>query len=218
MEEETEGPAKKRRLVVLPEGHAGDGSPGTPAKPLIDNGEGTAGEKHGQCEEEVLLRVRVRNSADELVVRVCPEKVDLTGLRGLVELPEEMRRCAVRVRELAVASSALETLPEWLGELARLEVLRLGHATLEEEWVAYRMERKRAGCDRLTALPDGIRVLTALKTLDLSGCTGLRGLPEGLAALTALQTLHLWGCTGLTGLPKGLSALTALQTLDLSWC
>jgi hypothetical protein len=60
------------------------------------------------------------------------ESVDLTGYRCLVELPEEMRWCAVRVRELAVASSALETLPEWLGELARLEVLRLGHATLEE--------------------------------------------------------------------------------------
>jgi hypothetical protein len=63
---------------------------------------------------------------------VRPEKVDLTGHRGLVELPEEMRRCAVRVRELAVASSALEMLPEWLGEFARLEVLRLGHTTLEE--------------------------------------------------------------------------------------
>ena len=129
MEEVTEGPAKKQRLTVLPEGPAGDGGPGTPMKTLIDHGEGAVGEKHGQCEEEVQLRVRVRNSADEVVVRVRPEKVDLTGHRGLVELPEEMRRCAVRVRELVVASSALETLPEWLGELARLEVLRLGHTT-----------------------------------------------------------------------------------------
>ena len=94
----TEAPAKKRRLAVLPEGRAGDGGPGTAAKPLIDHGEGAAGEKHGQCEEEVQLRVRVRNSADEVVVRVRPEKVDLTGHRGLVELPEEKRRCAVRVQ------------------------------------------------------------------------------------------------------------------------
>jgi hypothetical protein len=62
----------------------------------------------------------------------------------------------VRVRELAVASSALKTLSEWLGELARLEVLRLGHATLVEEWVGNRLERKREGCDRLTALPEGL--------------------------------------------------------------
>jgi hypothetical protein len=113
----------------------------------------------------------VRNSGDEVVVLVRPEKVDLTGHRGLVELPEEMRWCAVRVRELAVATSALETLPEWLGELARLEVLRLGHATLEEVLVGHRRERKREGCDRLTALPDG-RALTVLKAWI---CLGVQG-------------------------------------------
>ena len=138
MEEVTEAPAKKQRLAVLPEGHAGDGGQGMAAKPLTDHGEGAAGETHGQCEEEVQLRVRVRNSADAVVVRVRPEKVDLTGHHGLVELPEEMRRCAVRVRELAVASSALETLPEWLVELACLEVLHLGHATLEYLTVGFR--------------------------------------------------------------------------------
>jgi hypothetical protein len=162
MEEVTETPAKKRRLAALPEGHAGDGGPGTAAKPLTDRGEGAAGEQHGLCEEEVQLRVRVQNSADAVVVRVRPEKVDLTGHRGLVELPEKMRRCAVHVRELAVASSALETLPEWLGELARLEVLRLGHATFLEEWVGYGWERKREGCDRLTGLPEGLSALKAL--------------------------------------------------------
>ncbi len=95
MEEVTEAPAKKRRLEALPEGHAGDGGPGTAAKPLIGHGEGAAGEKHGQCEEEVQLTVRVRDSADAVVVRVRPEKVDLTGHRGLVELPEESgARCA----------------------------------------------------------------------------------------------------------------------------
>ena len=142
MEEVTRAPVETRRLAVLlyagaaaagtayylyqysaqrdrkGGGHAGDGGPGTAATPLMDHGEGAAGEKHAQCEEEVQLRVRVRNSGDAVVVRVRPEKVDLTGHRGLVELPEEMRRCAVRVRELAVASSALETLPEWLGDLA----------------------------------------------------------------------------------------------------
>jgi hypothetical protein len=80
-----------------------------------------------------------------VVVRLRSEKVDLTGHRGLVELPEEMRRCAVRVRELAVASSALETLLGWLGELARLQVLRLGHATFEEGEVG-----------SLTELPEGL--------------------------------------------------------------
>ena len=96
-------------------------------------------------------------------------------------LPEEMRRCAVRVRELAVASSALETLPEWLGELARLKKLDL------------------QGCTRLTGLPEGLSALTALQTLKLRRCKGLTGLPEGLSALTALQTLNLYGAD-LTGL------------------
>jgi hypothetical protein len=166
------GPIKPAQAFLLQEDHTykNDVSHGvTQTKPRIDYGEGAAGQQHGLCEEEVQLRVQVRNSVDEVVVRMRPEKVDLTGHRGLVELPEEMRRCTVRVRELVVASSELETLPEWLGELARLEVLRLGHATLEEVCVGYRSEKKREGCDGLTTLPDGIRVLTALKTLDLSG-------------------------------------------------
>ena len=58
-----------------------------------------------------------------------------------------------------------------------------------EEVEAYWRARKREGCDRLTALPDGILVLTVLKTLDLSGCARLRGLPEGVSALTTLQML-----------------------------
>jgi hypothetical protein len=50
----------------------------------------------------------------------------------------------------------------------------------------------------------------------MSGCFTLTGLPEGLSVLTALQTLDLsffW--EGLTELPEGLSAMTALQTLNL---
>jgi hypothetical protein len=62
----------------------------------------------------------------------------------------------VRVRELAVASSALETLSEWLDDLACLEVLRLGHATLEEGRVGNRYERKIEGCDGLTAPTGGV--------------------------------------------------------------
>ena len=105
--------------------------------------------------------------------------------------------CALRVHQLVVTSSALETLPECLGELARLEVRRLGHTTIEELLVGNRYERKREGYDRITSLPDGIRVQTALKMLNLSGCTGLTGLPERLSALTTLQTLDLRGCSGL---------------------
>ncbi len=52
----------------------------------------STGKGHVQYEEEVQLRVRVRNSVDGVVVRVRPESVDLTGHRGLVELPEEMWR------------------------------------------------------------------------------------------------------------------------------
>ena len=66
MEEVTEAPTKKQRLAVLPEGNAGDGGPGTAAKPLIDHGTGAPGEKHGQCEEEVQLRVRVEIYSTQL--------------------------------------------------------------------------------------------------------------------------------------------------------
>ena len=158
------------------------------------------------------MRVRNTEGVEEQVqVRVRPDTVDLTAHTGLVALPEELRACAGRVRELAVRSDALEALPAWLGELTGLERLEVG-------WWCDPEAKKAQSCP-LQVLPEGmLERFPGLKVLYLTGCSGLKALPVGLGALTSLQHLDLSMCSGLTALPAGLSALTGLQNLDLDEC
>lgn len=68
--------------------------------------------------------------------------------------------------------------------------------------------------NRLTgAIPAEIRLLTALRVLDLSG-NGMTGLPAEVGQLRELRTLDLSN-NRLTGLPMELGQLTDLETLDL---
>jgi Leucine-rich repeat (LRR) protein len=67
--------------------------------------------------------------------------------------------------------------------------------------------------NRLTAVPDWLGNLTALKRLDLSG-NRLTALPKSLGNLAALELLDLSG-NRLTALPKSLGNLAALEDLRL---
>ena len=68
-------------------------------------------------DDRVELRLRLRQGSQDKIqaVRVRPDAVDLSAHKGLVALPEELRRCAVRVRELRVKSSVMQALPAWFG-------------------------------------------------------------------------------------------------------
>ena len=127
-----------------------------------------------------------------MVARVRPDKVDLSGYEKLAALPKDLRRLAGQLRELTMMSTELEALPAWVGELSRLEVLRVG---VKDPW--------RETCP-IRELPASLGALTGLKTLDLGGCSGLRELPESLGALTGLRKLDLEGCKRLTELPASL--------------
>jgi hypothetical protein len=50
---------------------------------------------------------------------------DEKGKAQLAALPEGLRALAKEVRELAVRSTRLAVVPEWVGELTRLEVLEV---------------------------------------------------------------------------------------------
>ena len=50
---------------------------------------------------------------------------DEKGNAQLAALPEGLRALAWEVRELAVQSTRLAVVPEWVGELTRLEVLEV---------------------------------------------------------------------------------------------
>ena len=114
--------------------------------------------------EEVDLRLRLEGGR-EVVARVRPDKVDLSEYGTLAALPEDLRRLAGQLRELEVRSTALEALPAWVGELSRLEVLRVGVKDFLSETCPIR------------ELPASLGALTGLQTLDLGWCKGLTALP-----------------------------------------
>jgi hypothetical protein len=126
------------------------------------------------------------------------------------------------VLELAVASRVLEEVPEWVGDLAALEVLRLTSARL----TSLPLGLARLGalttlqlrqCTGLCCLPE-LALLTALQVLDLQGCVRIQELPASVCALRHLHTLNVHDCAGLRALPAGMSALESLLTLDGGSC
>ena len=124
------------------EGGSGRDEPGTGDRSPADVDMKETEEKRDLVE----LRLRVWQEGGEKIVvaRVRPDAVDLAAHKGLVELPEELRRCAGRVRELRVESGRMNALPAWVGELSALQTLNLS-------W-----------CTGLGALPVQIGALTAL--------------------------------------------------------
>jgi len=126
------------------------------------------------------------------------------------------------VLELAVASRVLEEVPEWVGDLAALVVLRLTSARL----TSLPLGLARLGalttlqlrqCTGLCCLPD-LALLTSLQVLDLQGCVRLQELPTSVCYLRHLHTLNVHDCAGLRALPAGMAALESLLTLDVGSC
>jgi GTPase SAR1 family protein len=154
--------------------------------------------------EKVELCLWVRAGADEVeeIVRVRPDRVDLSAHTGLVALPAELRACAGRVRSLAVRSHWLKALPAWLGELTGLTELRVDG-----------MGRNYS----LQELPDAVGQLRTLRTLELRGCRRVKALPQGLSSLTGLEDLLLMDCSGLKGVPAWVTALTGLRVPFEEW-
>ena len=75
-----------------------------------------------------------------------------------------------------------------------------------------------SGCGGLTAVPEGIGILAALRLLDASDCPALEHLPGSIGALSALQLLQLSSSRRLFQLPESMGDLRALQTLLLNRC
>jgi len=151
-----------------------------------------------------LCVLNARGQKKKVGVDVDVDVVNLSAHAGLVALPEELRGLTA-MRELKVVSTALKTLPEWLGELRGLEVLHVKGKSFDEQ------------CP-LQALPETLGALTGLKSLDLQWCGALVALPASLAVLTGLTTLHLRYCKALMALPASLGALTGMTTLELDDC
>ncbi|MFC9846279.1 hypothetical protein ACFWFF_05630 [Streptomyces sp. NPDC060223] len=150
------------------------------------------------------------------------EELDLSGM-GLTGLPESTGRLR-NLRVLNISGNDFTALPERLGDLPRLEVLRAAHLSCPVPDTVARLGTLReldlsnlqpGEYDSLVAFPMPVTGLTALRSLNLSHVF-LETLPDELLALTALEELDLRGSLSalLPRLPD-LAKLPRLRVLRL---
>ncbi len=126
----------------------------------------------------------------------------------VVSLPEELR--GLDLRELAVHSPCLKTLPDWLGSLITLELFEVNN--LAGYYVMRGGEHDSESTGPKT-LPESIGDLANLRVLILRNLVEFneRSLPASMGKLTALETLHLENIDVV--IPEAMGNLTALKKL-----
>ncbi|TVU26296.1 hypothetical protein EJB05_28835, partial [Eragrostis curvula] len=70
-------------------------------------------------------------------------------------------------------------------------------------------------CD-LTELPESMRGLTSLRSLDISMCRALGVLPEWFGELRSLKSLEVKWCRRMSSLPQSIEHLTSLEILNIA--
>jgi internalin A len=113
--------------------------------------------------------------------------------------------------ELDLAGLGLEELPPEIGKCTQLETLVLGKVD-GWEWVGDKPTPKLI-TNQLSALPEELRSLKNLRSIDLSG-NPFGKIPELLLEMKQLESLNLISI-GLTEIPEAISQLSQLTILDL---
>nr|XP_034887198.1 disease resistance protein RPV1-like [Populus alba]XP_034887199.1 disease resistance protein RPV1-like [Populus alba] len=146
----------------------------------------------------------------------CLETLNLSGCANLKKCPQTARKLTY----LNLNETAIEELPQSIGELSGLVALNLKN------------------CNLLVNLPENMYLLTCLLIADFSGCssisrlpdfsrnirylylngTAIEELPSSIGDLRKLIYLVLVGCNRLKNLPSAVSKLVCLKKLDLSGC
>jgi len=146
----------------------------------------------------------------------CLETLNLSGCANLKKCPETARKLTY----LNLNETAVEELPQSIGELSGLVALNLKN------------------CNLLVNLPENIYLLKSLLIADISGCSSISRLPEfsrnirylylngtaieelpsSIGDLRKLIYLDLVGCNRLRNLPSAVSKLVCLEKLSLSGC
>jgi len=146
----------------------------------------------------------------------CLETLNLSGCASLKKCPETARKLTY----LNLNETAVEELPQSIGELNRLVALNLKN------------------CNLLVNLPKNMYLLTSLLIADFSGCSSITRLPDfsrnirylylngsaieelpsSIGDLRKLIYLDLVGCNRLKNLPSAVYKLVCLEKLDLSGC
>ncbi|XP_024182551.1 probable disease resistance protein At5g66900 [Rosa chinensis] len=120
-------------------------------------------------------------------------EMNIDYCNDLVELPADL--CdLIQLKKLSVTNShKLSVLPEDIGNLVNLELLRL------------------RCCTDLSELPGSIRNLKNLNLLDISNCFSLKELPEDIGEMCSLEKLNMRQCSRLNELPSSVVDLEKLM-------
>ncbi|KAK9948824.1 hypothetical protein M0R45_004384 [Rubus argutus] len=120
-------------------------------------------------------------------------EMNIDYCNDLVELPAQL--CdLIQLKKLSVTNShKLSALPEEIGNLSNLELLRL------------------RSCTNLSELPASIRNLKKLNFLDISDCFSIKELPEDIGEMCSLERLNMRQCSRLNELPSSVVDLEQLK-------
>ena len=100
---------------------------------------------------------------------------------------------------LDISFCDVPTIPEEIGKIASLQILRLD------------------GCTKVKRLPLGMSDLKQLSVLSARLCYSLKGIPDQLGGCINLHSLHVPHCA-LKFLPSSFGEVKSLTKLDLSFC
>ncbi|XP_057973348.1 probable disease resistance protein At4g33300 [Malania oleifera] len=154
-----------------------------------------------------LVLCEIKDSLDQSVVDLpylfpCLSELTMDHCEDLVQLPSSI--CHLRSLEsLSITNCSLHELPEDLGKLKSLRILRI------------------YACPSLKTLPPGIRELVWLKYLDISQCVNLGCLPEEMGGLARLEKIDMRECKLIRSIPKSAALLQSLHRVicdeEMSW-
>ena len=157
-----------------------------------------------QDEHLSVQEMSICNSHDELASH-WPDGLDTPKLEafysrnsGLAYIPQCVMESDV-LRILDISFCDVFTIPEEIGKLASLQILRLD------------------GCTKVERLPSGISGLKQLSVLSARLCYSLNEVPDQLGVYTNVHSLHVPHCA-LKFLPSSIGAVQSLTKLDLSFC
>jgi hypothetical protein len=140
-----------------------------------------------------------------------------------IVLPDSMA-AFVELRRLELQFCHLETLPDCVGSMAKLETVAL-HGSLNlsrlpptvQQWKALRFVSFE-GTECNLRLPPEVKFWVMLEEADFEDCEAMTGLPEEVGCWSQLRRLCLRKCSALKALPASVSGWKAVESVDMEGC
>ncbi|XVF71439.1 hypothetical protein PTKIN_Ptkin12aG0037500 [Pterospermum kingtungense] len=175
-----------------------------------------------------LKTLRIEDSSVQLLSFVMHftsiTSLQLYGFPELAVLPNGLLQNHKQLEDLSISLKSLKSLSDLLDNLSALKRLDIQHCLELEslpDGVRYlsALRSLRIDWTRLNSLPKEIEHLSSLESLDVISCNSLVTLPENeLRGLSSLSSFCLQLCDKLASLSDGVRYLTSLQDLLINGC